>query len=65
MNTAQAEAVTVAVMESLANNHQFADLAARFDQLIADDEFLLHTGRATADKDAVDTRLTKARAAFS
>lgn len=65
VNTAQAEAVTVAVMESVARDDGFTDLGTRFDALIQDEEFLKHTGRATADKDAVDTRLTRARAIFS
>jgi len=65
VNTAQAEALTIAVMESLKRGETLTDLGARFDRLIKDDEFLEHTGRATADKDAVDTRLTRARAFFS
>lgn len=64
VNTAQAEAVTIAVMESLKGGKTLTDLSDRFDSLIKDDEFLKHTGRATADKDAVDTRLTRARAFF-
>lgn len=65
VNTAQAEALTIAVMESLKAGKMLTDLSVRFDDLIGDDEFLKHTGRATADKDAVDTRLTRARAFFS
>lgn len=65
VNTAQAEALTIAVMESLKGNRMLGDLRSRFDDLITDADFLKHTGRATADKDAVDTRLTRARAAFT
>jgi len=63
VNTAQAEAICVAAMEAIAEGRLPNDLAARVDGLLQDDEFLKHTGRATADKDAVDTRLTRARAA--
>lgn len=65
VNTAQAEALTIAVMESLEAGKTVTDLSARFDSLLKDEEFLKHTGRATADKDAVDTRLTRARAFIS
>ncbi|MBC9957822.1 DUF262 domain-containing protein [Yimella sp. cx-51] len=65
VNTAQAEALTIAVMESLKGGKTLTDLGERFDRLVSDEAFLKHTGRATADKDAVDTRLTRARAFFS
>lgn len=61
VNTAQAEALTIAVMESLSSGNTLTNLSGKFDELVADDEFLTHTGRATADKDAVDTRLRQAR----
>lgn len=65
VNTAQAEAICVAAMEALDGGQIPNDLAARIDELLKDPEFLKHTGRATADKDAVDTRLVRARTAFS
>jgi hypothetical protein len=65
VNTAQAEAVCVAVMESIAKSQLPSNLAERFDHLLEDEEFLKHTGRATADKDAVETRLMRARAEFA
>lgn len=64
VNTAQAEALTIAVMESVNAGKTLTDLKVRFDGLVKDEDFLKHTGRATADKDAVDTRLTRARAFF-
>jgi len=64
VNTAQAEAVCVAVMETVAADRLPDDLASRVAHLLEDNEFLKHTGRATADKDAVETRLERARAAF-
>ncbi|MCU0278848.1 MAG: DUF262 domain-containing protein [Candidatus Nanopelagicales bacterium] len=65
VNTAQAEAVCVAVMETVAANRLPDDLRARIDGLLGDEAFLKHTGRATADKDAVETRLERARAALA
>jgi hypothetical protein len=64
VNTAQAEAICVATMEAIAAGRLPDDLAARVDRLLVDGEFQKHTGRATADRDAVDTRLTTARAAL-
>lgn len=61
VNTAQAEAVCVAVMEGKRDRTLSEALGASFDVLLEDDEFLTHTGRATADKDAVETRLARAR----
>lgn len=61
VNTAQAEAVCVAVMESIAAKSLPDDLAERLDRLLLDEEFLKHTGRATADKDAVAARLERAK----
>ncbi len=65
VNTAQAEAICVAVMKSIAEGSTPSNLSERFDRLLDDSEFIKHTGRATADKDAVDTRLTRAQAALS
>lgn len=65
VNTAQAEAICVAAMEAIDRDQLPNDLGARIDGLLRDTEFLKHTGRATADKDAVDTRLAGARGAFS
>lgn len=65
VNTAQAEALMIAVMESLRDRKTLTDLRSRFDRLVDDERFLKHTERATADKDAVDTRLTRARDFFS
>lgn len=65
VNTAQAEAICVAVMEAVAADKVPRDLADRFDQLLEDEEFLKHTGRATADKEAVETRLNRARVILS
>lgn len=62
VNTAQAEALTIAVMDALTEHKPLKDLSAQFGRLLEDADFLKHTGRATADKDAVDTRLTRARA---
>ncbi|MCA1602970.1 MAG: DUF262 domain-containing protein [Acidobacteria bacterium] len=61
VNTAQAEAVCVAVMSAIAAGRQPVDLAHSFDRLLQDGEFIKHTGRATADKEAVETRLKQAR----
>ncbi|KXO90460.1 DUF262 domain-containing protein [Tsukamurella pseudospumae] len=61
VNTAQAEAVMVAVMEILERGDTPTDLSAKFIRLVADDEFLKSSGRATADKDAVESRLSRAR----
>lgn len=65
VNTAQAEAICVAAMEAIDRDQLPNDLGPRIDGLLGDTEFVKHTGRATADKDAVDTRLTRARGAFS
>lgn len=65
VNTAQAEALTVGVMEILKAGKDSTDLADRFDSLVNDRDFLKHTERATADKDAVDTRLARVRAFLS
>lgn len=62
VNTAQAEAICVAVMEAAAANRVPSDLSARVGRLLIDDDFLKHTGRATADNDAVEGRLARARA---
>lgn len=64
VNTAQAEAICVAVMDSVAAGKSPGDLSGRFERLLNDPEFIKHTGRATADKDAVETRLARARAAL-
>lgn len=65
VNTAQAEAICVAVMEAIAAGRRPTDMEQRFSKLLDDKNFVKHTGRATADKDAVDTRLARARAAFA
>lgn len=65
VNTAQAEAVCVAVMRAINEGRLPENLGDRFDHLLADEDFLKHTERATADKDAVETRLTRAQAAFA
>jgi hypothetical protein len=64
VNAAQAEAISVATMEALAAGGLPQDLDRRIQRLLQDPEFLKHTGRATADKDAVDTRLERARTAL-
>ena len=61
VNTAQAEAVCVAVMESVADNAIPHHLPQLLEGLLKDEQFLTHTGRATADNDAVETRLSRAR----
>ncbi|MGE2731415.1 DUF262 domain-containing protein [Mycolicibacterium vaccae] len=66
INMAQAEAICVAVMEAIEADALPPDLAERITMtLLNDPEFQKHTGRATADKDAVETRLERARAALS
>lgn len=61
VNTAQAEAIMVALMEVIQRGTTPENLPDRFASLIENQDFLKHTGRATADKDAVDTRLRAAR----
>lgn len=61
VNTAQAEAITVALMEAISENRVPEDIPQRLDRLLKDAAFVKHTSRATADKDAVDTRLTASR----
>ncbi|MGW6445172.1 DUF262 domain-containing protein [Lentzea sp. NPDC055074] len=65
VNTAQAEAVCVATMEAIAGDRLPNNLADRITRLLEDGQFLKHTGRATADKDAVETRLMRARTALT
>jgi hypothetical protein len=65
VNTAQAEAVCVAIMEAIAADTLPSDLMDRINRLLEDADFIKHTGRATADKDAVETRLARARAAVA
>ncbi|MHA7132892.1 DUF262 domain-containing protein [Oerskovia turbata] len=60
VNTAQAEAVCVAVMKAVGRSSVVEDLSDRIDVLLEDAEFVKHTGRATADRDAVETRLSRA-----
>jgi hypothetical protein len=48
-------------MEAVAASKLPDDLSDRIERLLEDEEFLKHTGRATADRDAVETRLTRAR----
>lgn len=64
VNSAQAEAVCVATMEATHEGRVPKNLDVRITSLLTNEDFLKHTGRATADKDAVDTRLQLARAAL-
>lgn len=61
VNTAQAEALCVVLMEKMRDGDAPASVSEGLDALLADEQFLLHTGRATADNDAVETRLQRAR----
>lgn len=61
VNTAQAEALCVVLMEKLRDGDAPSSLSGGLDALLKDEQFLLHTGRATADNDAVETRLQRAR----
>lgn len=61
LNTAQAEAIMVATMEGKRDDRMVPDVEAKFTELLADTEFDLHTSRATADNEAVSTRLARAR----
>lgn len=65
INVAQAEAICVATMSAISDDTLPEDLSDRVAKLLNDEDFLKHTGRATADKDAVETRLQRARAALS
>lgn len=65
LNTAQAEAICVAMMEAVEHQRLVGDVEERFEQLLGNEEFLRHTARSTADRDAVDRRLQLAREAFS
>ena len=61
LNVAQAEAVTVATMIAVQRSAVPGSLSARIDDLKADPDFASATSRATADTDAVSTRLERAR----
>jgi hypothetical protein len=65
VNTAQAEAICVATMEAARDARIPDDLSDRFSLLLEDADFLKHTARATADNDAVSSRLQKAREALA
>lgn len=65
VNTAQAEAICVGVMEALRAERLPKDLQDRIANLLGDEDFVKHTVRATANDDAVQTRLARARAAFN
>lgn len=65
LNTAQAEAVCVAAMEAIDGSTLPQNLPARINALLQNDDFLRHTARSTADREAVDRRLELAREALS
>ncbi|MDN5686265.1 MAG: DUF262 domain-containing protein [Brachybacterium sp.] len=64
VNTAQAEAICVATMHALANDNLTEDLPEAIRLLLQNQDFLDSSARATADRDAVETRLREARGAL-
>ncbi|MGL5823612.1 MAG: hypothetical protein ACRCYU_01945, partial [Nocardioides sp.] len=65
VNTAQAEAICVALMNASTAGAMPSDLSARVKTLLGNEEFLKHTGRATADNEAVEARLRLAQATIA
>jgi hypothetical protein len=65
VNTAQAEAIMVATMRNIEAGSLTEDLGQAIDELMSSDAFTKATTRATADNDAVETRLREATAALS
>ena len=61
MNAAQAEAVMVAVMEAASKGLVPSDLLGKITALQSDQEFIASTTKSTADNDAVQQRLAKAK----
>ncbi|MGP5090709.1 DUF262 domain-containing protein [Brachybacterium tyrofermentans] len=64
VNTAQAEAICVGTMHAIANDRLTADLPKAVESLLENQAFLESSARATADRDAVETRLREARSAL-
>lgn len=61
VNAAQAEAVMVAVMEAVSKGLVPADLAEKITALQSDQDFIASTTKSTADNEAVQQRLAKAK----
>ncbi|RKQ35311.1 MULTISPECIES: DUF262 domain-containing protein [Kocuria] len=61
VNAAQAEAVMVAVMEAASKGLVPSDLLGKITALQSDQEFIASTTKSTADNDAVQQRLAKAK----
>lgn len=61
VNAAQAEAVMVAVMEAASKGLVPSDLLGKIVALQSDQEFIASTTKSTADNDAVQQRLAKAK----
>lgn len=60
VNTAQAEAIMIAVMRNIAEGTLTSEVSVAIDKLLDNDAFAKATTRATADNDAVSTRLREA-----
>ncbi|MFV0433029.1 MAG: DUF262 domain-containing protein [Leucobacter sp.] len=60
VNTAQAEAIMIAVMRNIAEGTLTSEVSVAIDKLLNNDAFAKATTRATADNDAVSTRLREA-----
>lgn len=61
VNAAQAEAVMVAVMEAVSKGLVPSDLSEKITSLQSDQDFIASTTKSTADNEAVQQRLAKAK----